>query len=129
MNDNNEELTQINEEDTEIIELDPSDLERLVSGNKPESNRITVGIHVKKPAQLGPAAYDIAEFVNIIREQTGEPFIIDVQAAVNAQGPAEEKAPIVGFVTEAAGNGDGDDSDDDDWDDGNDRKLTEVITH
>lgn len=68
-----------------------------------EKSRITVGISVRDPAQLGPAAYDIAEFVNVLREQTGVNYVIDVQAA--AGGADEEdvnKPSAIGFTVESA---------------------------
>ncbi|WP_010495005.1 hypothetical protein [Paenibacillus elgii] len=79
-----------------------------------EKSRITVGVSVRDPAQLGRAAYDVAEFVNVLREQTGVDYVIDIQAA--AVGTDEEdvnKTSAIGFTVEETPEAEPDEDDED----------------
>lgn len=68
-------------------------------------NRINVKIHVSKSAELGPAAYDIAGFIEILREQTGggnsASYEIDVEVTVSGPDKTADQPPVVGFTAES----------------------------
>ena len=82
----------------------------------PNPNKILVGVHVKTSAELGPAAYDIAEFVNIIREQTQIDYAVEVHAGVNSENSAGtfRKTDAIGFSAAASGGDDGGDDTEED---------------
>lgn len=74
------------EEDAEIVDVKSS---------------LTVGLALKRSAELGPAAHDVAAFINTIRDLTGEDYALDVRVQI---GPAAESGrnsdgtAVVGFV-------------------------------
>lgn len=86
------------QQDEEVTEITADQLRELV-GDKP-SHTLTIGVHAKKSGQLGNIAYDIAEFVNVLREQTGVDYVLDVQAAVGSAESSGELAPVVGFIAQ-----------------------------
>lgn len=77
---------------------------------------VAIGLVVDKPRELPDAAYNIAEFTNILREQIGEFDSIEIGVQVNPRGAeVKERQKFMGFV--ATDNGGDDGSDDDDEDD------------
>jgi hypothetical protein len=62
---------------------------------------LTVGLALKKTAELSTAAIDVATFINTIRDLTGEEYALDVRVQI---GPATESGrnsdgtAVVGFV-------------------------------
>ncbi|MEC0167905.1 hypothetical protein [Paenibacillus graminis] len=62
---------------------------------------LTVGLALKKTAELPTAAHDAATFINTVRDLTGEDYALDVRVQI---GPAPEDGrnsdgtPVVGFA-------------------------------
>ncbi|RAU96803.1 hypothetical protein [Paenibacillus sp. YN15] len=104
-------------EQHETLEMSAEQLAGLLAQESDDTtpaspqHSITVGVHAKKSGQLGGIAYDIAEFIAVLREQTGETFALDIQAAVGeAPESSGDKAPVVGFIAqEQAEDDEGDD--------------------
>lgn len=99
------------QQDAEVTEISADQLRELV-GEKP-THTLTIGVHAKLPGQLGNIAYDVAEFISILREQTGVDYVIDVQAAVGSVEGSGDKTPVVGFLAQQEAE-DGEDYPDDD---------------
>lgn len=84
--------------DAEVTEISADQIRELV-GDTPK-HAITVGVHAKSSAQLGNIAYDIAEFINVLREQTGDTFALDIQAAVGQAPDTVRKTDAIGFLAQ-----------------------------
>lgn len=67
-------------------------------------SQITVGLTLRRSAELGPAAYDVAEFINVLREQTGEDYALDVRVQVGEDarqpGRNSDGTAVVGFLAQ-----------------------------
>ncbi|WP_433943653.1 hypothetical protein [Paenibacillus sp. SN-8-1] len=77
-----------------------------------ESSRITIGLNLRKTAELGPAAIDVAAFVNTMREQTQEEYVIDVHVGVGNlpdRGRNADGTAVVGFTAPAQIDDEGED--------------------
>ena len=60
---------------------------------------IGIGLVVDKHRELPEAAYNIAEFTNILREQVGEFDDIEIGVQINPQGnKPKEQSKFMGFV-------------------------------
>jgi hypothetical protein len=95
------------QQEPETLEMSAEQLAELMAQASDDTtpaspqHSITVGVHARKSGQLGGIAYDIAEFIAVLREQTGETFALDIQAAVGeAPESSGEKAPVVGFIAQ-----------------------------
>ncbi|NGM81247.1 hypothetical protein G5B47_02340 [Paenibacillus sp. 7124] len=68
-------------------------------------SQLTVGINLRKSAELGPAAHDVAAFINTVRDLTAEDYALDVrvQVGVDAEsvpGRNADGTPVVGFLAQ-----------------------------
>jgi hypothetical protein len=64
---------------------------------------ITVGLALKRSAELGPAAHDVATFINTVRDLTGEDYALDVRVHIGpATGPGRNSdgTAVVGFMAQ-----------------------------
>ncbi|MNN15599.1 hypothetical protein D3C81_1287090 [compost metagenome] len=64
-------------------------------------SQITVGLNLRRSADMGAAAYDVAEFINVLREQTEEEYALDVRVQVGETaepGRNNDGTPVVGVA-------------------------------
>ena len=64
------------------------------------SDRLTIAVNAESADKLGSVAYDIAEAINVIREQTNVDFVLDVQIAVPGPQPQLGQTGAIGFKPE-----------------------------
>lgn len=70
-------------------------------GEQNAKSRITAELTLRRSAELGAAAYEVAEFINVLREQTGVDYALEVRVNVGAEPQAGRNADgtaIVGFT-------------------------------
>lgn len=75
--------------------------EQRVATAKDVKSQITVGLALHRSAEMGAAAYDIAEFVNVLREQTQEEHALDIRVEVGditRPGRNVDGTAVVGFA-------------------------------
>ncbi|NHN31176.1 hypothetical protein [Paenibacillus agricola] len=68
------------------------------------NSRIKIVLNVNKASELGSAAYDVAKFIEILREQAPADYEVDVKVTVNTAekppGPPSDLTPLIGFTAE-----------------------------